>query len=679
MKHWLCILFAVLFSMPLSAQGAERIPTSIGEGSELPLRVLTRPLASLYKDSSGTTVLQSNLPTFQSYFVYTRPSGEALETGTGWYEVGTDEKGTVVGWLKGDDIFEWKQTMCLAYTHPEGRHPVLMFEDEDALTALLAKDTAKRKGETEAFYSAIDAAAAKAATVPQDFPIISVEPKMAVDMSKQFYLLPILEHGEVRLDGREGRMLRIAAVSAGGEKARESSNLKTNPEYAKTAAISSEDKAALLENLKIDVVWVMDTTRSMEPFIDNSREVLRRVSKDIAADPALSGKLAFGLWAYRDSTSIADIEYNTKNFTPTLLPVDDFLKVMEGVKETTTDSVDVPEDVFSGIGDAIDKTAWRPDSVRIIILVGDAPAHELGHKWNASGQSEETLRTLVSESKITLFALHVMPPRTQRYNKVATKQFTTLAVNPGENKPMYWGINGNDVAGFAAASQGITSAAVNFLKAGKDALKPGEGQAKKEAEASSPPTIKNAPTPADIDRMLKAASVLWLGSQANAMPPRDIEAWVVDKDLIDPVRPSLEVRLLINKRQLDALSTLLSEVLKAGRDNQISGERFFTSLQAASAVAARNPDMLASAPTLADSGMIPSFLSGLPYTSQLMDMNNDLWASWGPDEQDSFLNRIDAKVQAYLSIHDNPEDWISLNVGDDPADYVTPVPLELLP
>ncbi|MCQ2445085.1 MAG: hypothetical protein MJ061_06330, partial [Mailhella sp.] len=142
---------------------------------------------------------------------------------------------------------------------------------------------------------------------------------------------------------------------------------------------------------------------------------------------------------------------------------------------------------------------------------------------------------------------------------------------------------------------------------------------------------------------------------------------------------ALEVRILLNKRQLDSLAGVLQDVLRAGQENQVSGDDFFTSLQAASAAASRDPDMLSGIDSLAESGLIPEFLAGLPYHSQLMDMSNDLWASWGPDEQDAFLTRLEAKIRAYASIHDNSELWVALNQGDDPSEYVAPIQLELMP
>jgi hypothetical protein len=165
----------------------------------------------------------------------------------------------------------------------------------------------------------------------------------------------------------------------------------------------------------------------------------------------------------------------------------------------------------------------------------------------------------------------------------------------------------------------------------------------------------------------------------EAQAPRDIIAWAVDKDLLDSNKASLEVRLLINKRQLDSLRTLLSGVIEAGRMGSISGDDFFTSLKAASSIVVRDPDKLNQATSLENSGLIPEFLEGLPYQSRLMSISNELWSSFSHDEQDNFINNLEANVRAYQSIHDAPGGWITLNEGDDADETVYPLPLELLP
>jgi hypothetical protein len=679
------LVFCGSFST-LNASEIPESPVSIEKNSKVPLRVLTRPGAVMYSDAEGKNVLKSNLPTFSSYFVYKRPVGEMLVSGNGMYQVGVDDQGTVSGWIKGSDLFEWKQTLCLSFTHPDGREPVLMFEDEDYLAALVNMAADKRNAAVDGYYTSIDQSAAKKKPLPADFPILSMEPKMSVDNSSNFTLMPILDFRTVEFEGREARLLDIVAVSS-TEKDRKSSDLRTNTEYLQTAVEASESKADKLANAKFDVVWVIDTTLSMGPYIRKVKESMIKISKDIAAQKDLDGRIAFGVWGYRDATT-KDLEYITRNYTPQLQGIGDFVNTMDSVKETTVDSVVFDEDVFSGVSDAIAKTQWRDNSIRIVILVGDAPGHELGSEWNVSGYEQSTLRTIANESNVEMFALHINPPKTKKYNKIAAKQFKTLSLNPGTDESLYWAVPSTDIAAFENASNLLSNAIVKYastivssFKTSGDDVPAAAGTAGEQAAAKpaeNKPDVQG-PTEETIMKSLHAASVTWLGNEANVTAPRDIEAWVVDKDLKESTKQSMEVRLLLSKSQLDDISTLLKDVLAAGETNQVSGEDFFTSLQAASAVAARDPDKLAKAGNIAESGLIPDFLNNLPYKSRLMEMNNEVWESWGPDEQNAFLSNLESKINSYAAIHDDTSQWIKLNPDDDADDYVAAIPLDLMP
>ena len=68
----------------------------------------------------------------------------------------------------------------------------------------------------------------------------------------------------------------------------------------------------MLENLKFDVVWVIDTTRSMGPYIKKVRESMINISKKIAGQENLKEKIAFGVWGYRDSATIEGLEYEPR-------------------------------------------------------------------------------------------------------------------------------------------------------------------------------------------------------------------------------------------------------------------------------------------------------------------------------------------------------------------------------
>lgn len=714
-----CLLLATLIlTGPSWAEtapaGGKRLPMKLEGKESLPLRVLSRAFSKVYKapDAASGTVAE-NVPAFQSYYVYAKQGG-AAEGDKTWYEVGPDNRGTVLGWMSSDDAFEWKQTMCLSYTHPEGRYPVLMFDKKAELEKLTGLPKDKRDEAVEKFY--IDIAMGE---ITPNYPIVTVEPKKAIDISKEFYLLPILEFSDIELDNREARLLKLAAVTGEEAEARTSSDIRVNKDYLQEAVQDSNTvSAATLEKMAVDIVWVMDTTNSMMPYISQTLKVVEDASKRISANAELAKAVRFGVWGYRDAPSIPNIGYNVKNYTPQLQSIEQFVPTLRTVDVTTAGSEGYAEDVFAGVKGAVDDTAWSPNAIRFVILVGDAPAHESGHKWNSTGQNQTTLRAIADDRDITLYAIHIKDPQAEQYHATAAEQFQVLSTNRGaEGGPAYFSTSSQDLPGFERVTKMVTDSIIGLLEtvqkkssnkdlvaANKDLAPagtstgggdmPATGAAKPAASPqglgldllATTPAGDAAQPPGGADNgqrltnaAIKAALVQWIGSQAGAQAPRDVVAWVADKDLLTTDIQSLEVRLLINKQQLDSLRETLKTILAAGRKGQISGEDFFSSLQAAAATAARDPEMIKRAKSLAQSGLVPEFLVGLPYKSRIMDMTNELWSSWSVDEQDMFLADLEARIMAYETIHDGPEGWVQLNKSDDPNEYVYPISLELLP
>ncbi len=678
LKRWL-ILFIVLFLVPGLFCNAyaqqKRKPVLVSGKTFLPLRVLARPFSNIYKQADEKSgIEQENVPVFQSYYVYTQPKVTVSGTKTeGWYEVGSDNRGTVLGWMKAEDVMEWKQTMCLAYEHPGGRKPVLMFEGLKALQEIVKAPSDDRVKKAEAYYRQIESK-----DIPKDFPIISMEPKDAIDITEQFYLLPILEHADIEIEGREGRMLKLASAP---KSVRGGGTLK-NPEAGSknTAAAPVNPEAAMLKNLEMDLVYVVDMTGSMGPYIDITLQAIKDMSLFITKDAEIAKSVRFGLWGYRDSPDVPGLEFNTRNFTPQLQKVGDFEKTLASVGVAKVGSKDYPEDVFSGIDKSMRETKWTDNALHIMVLLGDAPSHQPGHNWNYSGQSADTLRTFADDNKFSIFALHIKDRGATQFWQLTEEQFRTLSTNRGlEGEASYWGVDSQDMEGFEKASKAIAGGLVDMVKSAKQG-KISVASVRKATTGSSnagPKTQNNVN--AKVMQLGYAALVDWIGREAGVKAPRDIIAWVTDKDLIDPAIPSLDVRVLINKKQIDSLRTVLQEIMTAGRRGIIGGEKFFDALQAVPSVASRSGDQIRNAKSLADTDLVPEFMQGLPYKSKIMNMSNDLWSSWSLDQQEEFLNEVDAKIKLYVAIHDEPKGWVPLTKGDDPDEHVYPLSLEALP
>ena len=671
----------------------KRRPLKIEGKKLLPLRVLARPFSNIYKDQNiSSEIVQSDVPAMQPFYVYTRPSAEDIELESGWYEIGTNSQGKVVGWMHAKDVFEWKQTMCLVYTHPEGRKPVLMFDTKNSVKEIIQLDDQARSKNIAQIYKAIDEN-----NISKNFVVKSVEPKRAIDIQKEFYLLPILDFEAVDFGNREARLVKLAAVTNAKAGARDNSDIRSSETYLKDAVASGTVVSKeTLKKLAVDIVWVFDTTVSMRPYIRDTLAVIKEASEKMANAKTDNIKLNFGAWGYRDSLAdIPKIGYNTKNYTPNLVGISDFTNILSEVKVTQVDSVDFAEDMFSGISDAMDKTSWTDESIKLIILVGDAPSHEVGHKWNLSGQNEETLRSLANDSGIYIASLHLKNPKSAKYHELAEVQYRALATNPGSSadSSAFIQIATTDKEAFKNQTVALTDAFIGNVQNLRQETTVHSDETSIDissesmnismedtsSEHKNPTKTEYTKTTEIANQMFQAALIKWIGSQTEAKAPRDVVAWSIDKDLENPDIPSLEVRLLLNKRQLDSLSNVLTSVINAGATGSMSGDDFFTVLQSATATIARDPNMVKRAKVMADTGLVPEFLEGLPYKSQLMAINNELWGSWSADEQMVFIDSLAAKVEAYKTIHDSPEGWIALNKGDDLDEYVYPISLELLP
>ena len=126
---------------------------------------------------------------------------------------------------------------------------------------------------------------------------------------------------------------------------------------------------AFVEDLRgrgMDVVFVVDATASMGPFITAARAAI----DDVIADLALVvPSLRLGIVAYRDVTD----EWLTRSVDLT----DDRYRIQNFLLDLTwAGGGDPPEAVDKALELAFDEFTWRPGARQVVIVVGDAPPHE---------------------------------------------------------------------------------------------------------------------------------------------------------------------------------------------------------------------------------------------------------------------------------------------------------------
>ena len=153
-------------------------------------RVLTRPDAVLASQPGGSDG-EEQLP-FIPYYVYNRQSVEGKE----WLHVGLrSDDCKRAGWLNKDSTVEWNQQLTLAFTNPAGRDRVLFFERRPDLEEIVTSPDPASK---------IDPIMRTIRGGGRDPRVVAIEPENFIDISKKFYLLPIVESAEIRSGSGKG-------------------------------------------------------------------------------------------------------------------------------------------------------------------------------------------------------------------------------------------------------------------------------------------------------------------------------------------------------------------------------------------------------------------------------------------------------------------------------------------
>jgi hypothetical protein len=120
---------------------------------------------------------------------------------------------------------------------------------------------------------------------------------------------------------------------------------------------------------KVEVAFVLDTTGSMQSLIEGAKAKIWYVANQIVLGQPRP-VVRMGLVAYRDKGD----QYVTKVYDLT----DNIDQVYRDLMSFQADGGnDTPEHVNKALEDAVTKLTWSkdPDTLRVIYLVGDSPAH----------------------------------------------------------------------------------------------------------------------------------------------------------------------------------------------------------------------------------------------------------------------------------------------------------------
>ncbi|WP_295393567.1 vWA domain-containing protein [uncultured Thiodictyon sp.] len=637
-------------------------------------RVLTRPGAMIAAAPGAPG--QSSIKALSRLYVYAR---EGVD-GQDWLRVGTGTRDhSILGWLAAAHTIPWKQQLTLAFTNQgAGRAPMLFMRSWDDLRAILDSPNPGQ---------AADALRRTVAAGRPDPGVLAVEPANFIDFSRHFYLLPILDFAETRAaSGDKVRALKVASVTL------------PNPALRPGATATAPGTPAVAAGYRAAVVFVIDSTRSMGPYIAQTKAAVGRFYQQIAK-AGLLDRVAFGLVSFRAAASDPDkareLQFVARTYANPAEVQDgrDFLRRVGTLDEARVSTEHFDEDPYAGIQAALDTPDWRQRfAERHIILITDAGALDGTQRDGATGQRVQSstgldaqrLRGLVGEAGTSIAVLHLLTPEARRLGdtETAAGQYQTLATNAVNQQTAYFAIADGSVAAFGTAIDAYAGRLIENL-----ARQPGGQPAGQPGPAlNAAAGDQSAQIRAIVDSLGHAARLAYLGQVQGTRAPEVFEAWISDKDFADPSRAAVDVRVLLTKDQLSDLQLVLKGIVEAAETDlnaENTARSFFNRL--ASVAARFSVDPLAGgieeSTRLADLGLLGEYLQGLPYKSDVLTLTQDTWTRWGTMRQYEFIDQLNKKIRRYGLYYADQDKWVDLAQSgkSDPAELVYPIPLTDLP
>ena len=652
MTRFLMVL--VLGMTPLLAICAEqpsggKEPLLMKGKHELYQRVLAVPGVRIANEAGGRG-LDPVVP-FTAFYVYTRRTLGDTE----WLEVGTDRHGTRAGWLPLASTLEWNHGLTVAFRDPAGHDRALLFKDQESVRQLASEH------DLVAYDRLYQDAVQE--TLSADSPVIAIQPPGYIDIREDFYLVPIHRYQDIYLGNEKARLLQISSVPLISEQG------------------TADDKPIGSQTYTAGLVFVIDSTLSMDPYIDRTREAVEKIY-DTLGSAKLLGNVNFGLVAFRDNLAATPrLDYLARTYVTLEQGRDGagFLSRVKSLQAASISSRDFKEDAYAGVKRAIESMNWTGRNARYVVLITDAGARDADDPLSSTSLGAASLRQLALDKGVAIFVLHLLTPATMADHARDAEQYRALADFPDIGS-LYYGIPTGDINEFGKVLDALAGQITEQVRT-----------AATDEELPMPvPTsddVQLANLQARVAKLGHALRMRYLQKSEGGQVPSVFNAWMLDRDFRDPERPTMDVRVLLTRDQLSELHDVLTQILDTAEEGLLSPQNFLNELKSLAATASRSPEQLGGTTSitagkgnsLADMGFMQEYIEDLPYTGEVMELSLSDWQSWSTLRQIAFLNSLEEKVSYYRALHDHTDLWVSLDGGPVSGDSVYPIPLEMLP
>lgn len=651
MRNLIKIFFSGLVALVTSSAFSVEMPLLMEGKNTLYQRVLSTPDARLF-ESPEQSASSSEIVPFSVLYVYQKKQG--------WIKVGHGSFGDTAGWVKQAKTIIWNQALTVSFKDPQNTQRVMLFDKKDDLQALV-NDYDKEA------YQALYKSAVKG-DVGNDFPVIAIQPEAHIDILQDFYLVPIKQHEDVYLGNEQARLLEIASVPLQDEASR-----------ANTIAVSQKSRS-----YRSGIHFVIDSTASMGPYIDRTREAVAKVYSAIEKQ-GLNNQVSFGLTAYRDNIDqVPELEYLVRPYVSLKQGTDvkQFFNHVNELNPSEVSSRDFREDAYAGIKSAIESTDWNEFDARYVVLITDAGPRESHDSLGSTRLSAQALRQLAYDKGVSIWVLHLRAQSSVANHEKTESLYKELSYYPGIGD-FYYGVRLAEVDEFGTVLEVLANQITQQVLATTNGLPPIPLRDPNEVNADEAPS-QLSQLQKRVAKLGNALRMRYLQKESGKPLPTVFNAWMVDKDFENPERSTVDVRVLLTRDQLSDLKSVMQQVLELAEEGVLSPKNFIEDLKSLAATVSLDPSAVASSTSgsganLADMGYMREYIEDLPYTGEVMNLTLESWEAWSAKVQIEFMHRLESKITYYQALHDHTDLWVTPGGGSVNGNSVFPVSLDLLP
>ncbi len=340
----------------------------------------------------------SPLAYFRPYYVFDVSPRDGAAT---HYLIGpTMQRRDVIGWVHAAAVARWDTRVGVRGVREPSRRvpPILVYPSKDALVELLQKGTTAVK------------------------PIA----RARLREGRAYMPWPIVEIHRVEVRGQVHELVRLHFLAELKENLAEPA---TN-EIGGGKQASAHLKEALRKVRRLDLVFVVDCTGSMQPYIEAVKATIRAIARQLQqGDANRRPDVAFGLVAYRDHDD-ARTTFVTRHFGLDR-DAEAFLGKLDGLQ--ATDGGDTPEALYDGVWAALDETPFRQGSHKVVVVVADSSAHEPGDRQNPRniGRAKLTSAARAGQRRVKIFGTITGQPQQNADKRLLWEQLNGLAQGTG--------------------------------------------------------------------------------------------------------------------------------------------------------------------------------------------------------------------------------------------------------